>query len=62
MVLFKFSNINSRTKREICSALTIEAPDILEPLLLTLDIFDTIFYSFFVDFEHINGRWNTLLS
>ena len=54
---------------EICSKLTIEASDIvLVSLLLTLNIFDPLFQSFYVfvvvvfaDFEHVNGEWNTLL-
>ena len=44
---FIYSNwaINSRTKFEICSKLTIKAPTIiLVSLLLTLNIFDTLFY------------------
>ena len=51
-----------------CSKSTIEAPDIvLGSLLLTLNIFDTLFYwgffvlLFFAEFEHVNAGWNTLL-
>ena len=48
---------------EMCSKLTIEASDVVfMSLLLTLNIFDTLFYwGFFADFEHVNGGWNTLL-
>ena len=54
--LFEFSNINSKINFEICSKLAIEAPDVLVSLVLTLNIFDTLFKCFFVDFEHVNGR------
>ena len=41
--LFKFSNINCRMKYEICSTLTIAAPDVvLVSSLFTLNIFDTL--------------------
>ena len=66
--LFEFSNNNSWIKCEIRSklTLTIEGPDVvLVSILLTLNIFDTLFYCFlfifFADFEHVNARWNTLL-
>ena len=58
--LFEFSD-NCRIKYKISSKLTIEATDtVLVSLLLTLNIFET-FLVFFVEFEHVNARWNTLL-
>ena len=57
--MFEFSNINSKINFEICSKLAIEAPDVLVSLVLTLNIFGTLFKCFFVDFEHVNGRWKT---
>ena len=60
--LFKFSTINGRIKCKICSQLTVELPDVvLVSLLSTLNVFDTLFYCFFADFDHVNGGWNTLL-
>ena len=60
--LFKFNNFNNRIKCEICSKLTIELSDVvLVSLLLTLNVFDTLFYCFFADLEHVNGGWNILL-
>ena len=50
--LLEFSNINSRIKCEICSKLTIEAPDVvLVSLLLTLNMFGTLFKCFLAKFE-----------
>ena len=41
---------------------TIEAPGIvLVSLLLTLNIFGTLFKCFLAEFEHVNAGWNTLL-
>ena len=42
--LFEFSNTNSRINCKICLKLTVEVPDVvLVSLLLTLNIFDTLF-------------------
>ena len=58
--MLKFSIINSKIKCKICSNLTIQLPEVnLVSLLLTLNVFDTLFYCFFADFEHVNGGWNT---
>ena len=50
---------------EWSSKWTTEAPDaLLVSLLLTLNIFDTLFLCFvlfFADFEYVNAGWNTLL-
>ena len=57
--MFKFNNINCRIKSKICSKLTIEATNfILVSLLLTVTCCSSVF---FANFEHVNGRWNTLL-
>ena len=40
--LLKINNRNTRTRREICSKLTIKAPE-RRPLLLTLNILHTLF-------------------
>ena len=57
--LFKFNNINCRIKSKICSKLTIEVTNfILVSLLLTVTCCSSVF---FADFEHVNGRWNTIL-
>ena len=45
----------------MCLKLTIEVPYVaLVSLLLTLNIFDMLFYCVFYDFEYINSKWNTL--
>ena len=50
----KFSNINSRTKCEMCSKLAQELPDVaLVSLLLTFNVFDRLLYCFFADFKHV---------
>ena len=43
--MFKVNSINTRTSCEICSKLTIKTPDtvVLVSLLLTLNIFQTLF-------------------
>ena len=54
--LFESSNNDNIILCRICSKLKIEASAIvLVYLMLTLNNF------FFVDFEHVNARWNSLL-
>ena len=41
--LFKVNNKNARTRCEICSKLTMKIPERRQSLLLTLNIFQTLF-------------------
>ena len=59
--LLKVNNRNTITRCEICSKLIIKTPEqrqcvILVSLLLTLNIFHTLFY---VNFEHVIAGWDT---
>ena len=58
--MFKVHNKNSRTRGEICSKLTIKTPERCHQrhfgvLLLTFNIFHTLFYCFFINFEQANA-------
>ena len=60
--MFKVNNRNTRTRCEICSKLTIKTLErrVLVSLLLTLNIFQTLFYSFCVSFEQVIVGWDNL--
>ena len=67
MYLLKVKNRNTGTRCELCSKLTIKTPKqrlgVVLSLLLTLNIFHTLFYSFsIVSFEHVNASWVFIFS
>ena len=45
--LFKVNNRNTRTRCKICSKLTLKIPERRQSLLLTLNIFHTLFQCFY---------------
>ena len=68
MYLLKVKNRNTGTRCELCSKLKMKIPEqrlgvVLMSLLLTLNIFHTLFYSFsIVSFEHVNASWVFIFS
>ena len=48
---------NTRTRCEICLKSTIKTPERPVSLLLTLNIFQNLFYCFIVNFEHVIDSW-----
>ena len=63
--LFKFSNINTRKRCELCSKLIIKTPErrhgiVLVFLYLTLNIIHTFLSVFIVDFKQVNVNWDRI--